>query len=169
MDLRYEHLIRINDGGEPSIAVLSRAELWRGIVLRAARPELFDAGIDETRMLSETRSQMVREVRRGSAVVTERVDLVAETAATLTVVSGTSLAGSTLELRIEEPAPAALFVRFIYELRGADVPEAEAERQALKQAYYFADIEAVQHIRSIAERERAESPARPVTAESAGH
>jgi hypothetical protein len=162
MDLRYEHLIRINDGGEPSIAVLSRAELWRGIVLRAARPELFDAGIDETRMLSETRSQMVREVRRGSAVV-------AETAVTLTVVSGTSLAGSTLELRIEEPAPAALFVRFIYELRGADVPEAEAERQALKQAYYFADIEAVQHIRSIAERERAESPARPVTAESAGH
>jgi len=168
MELRYEHLIRINDRAEESIPLLSRAELWRGVLLRAARPELFDTGIDETRTLSESPAQLLREVRRGSAVVTERVDFAAEESATLTVVSGTSLAGSSLELRIEEPAPEVLFLRFIYDMRGADVPELDAERQALKQAYYFADIETVRHIRSIAERERAADTA-SARAEPAEH
>jgi hypothetical protein len=153
--VRYEHLVQINDLARGDIALLTRSELWRGLVLRAARPELFDDSIDESRALSEDATQLVREVRRGEAIIRERVDLVPEDLVTLTVLDGTGLAGSALSYRIEEPAPGALFVRFAYELRGEGVPDAEPERQALRQAYYYADLQTVSRIREIAAEEAA--------------
>lgn len=151
--MRYEHLVQINDLTRSDIAPLTRTALWNGLVLRMARPELFDETIDESRAVSEDDAQLVRDVRRGNATIRERVDLKPEDLVTLTVLDGTSLAGSALAYRIEEPAAGALFVRFTYELRGEGVPEAEPERQALRQAYYYADLETVRHIREIAERE----------------
>ena len=151
--MRYEHLVQINDLTQVDLLPLTRAELWRGLVLRAARPELFDQSIDESLPVSEDATQLVREVRRGDTRIRERVDLQAEETVRMTVLEGTSLAGSALVFRIEEPAPGALFVRFTYELAGAGVPDAEPERHALRQAYYYADLETVRHIRATAERE----------------
>jgi hypothetical protein len=151
--VRYEHLVQINDPARPDIRALSRAQLWRGLVLRAARPELFDPSIDETRTLEEDAARQLREVRRSAATLTERVEFEPETRVTLTAVAGGGLSGSQLEMRIEEPVPAALFVRFVYELRGPAVPTDAGELQAIRQAYYFADIDVVRHIRTIVEDE----------------
>jgi acetylaranotin biosynthesis cluster protein L len=130
--VRYEHLLQINDPTRPDIRPLSRAQLWRGLVLRAARPEVFDPSIDASRTLEEDPTRQLREVRRSTATVTESVELEPETQVTLTIVGGGGLSGSRLEIRIEEPAPAALFVRFVYELRGPELPTDAGELQALR-------------------------------------
>jgi len=153
--VRYEHLVRINDATRPDIRPLTRAQLWRGLVLRAARPELFDASIDETRTLEEDATRQLREVRRAALTTTERVELEPEARVSLTAVAGSGMSGSVLEIRIEEPAPAALFVRFVYELRGPELPSDDGELSALRQAYYFADLETVRHIRAMVEDELA--------------
>ncbi len=157
--MRYEHLVQINDPGRPDIRPLSREQLWRGLVLRAARPELFDASIDATRTVEEDAARQLSEVRRGAATVTERVELAPDAQVTLTVVGGSGLCGSRLELRIEEPVPHALFVRFVYEVAGEELPTDEGELSALRQAYYFADLETVRHIRSMVEDEVAAAAA----------
>lgn len=149
--MRYEHLVQVNDSTRPDIRPLTRTELWRGLLLRAARPELFDTSIDATTTLEESATSLLREVRRAQRCLTERVELTPETMVTITAVGGSDLAGSHLEMRIEEPAPGALFVRFTYALRGPAVPTDDGERQALKQAYYFADLDTVRHIRVTAE------------------
>ena len=160
--MRYEHLVQINDPSHPDIRPLSRAQLWRGLLLRAARPELFDPSIDATRQIEEGERHQVREVRRSASVLSERVELEPDSRVRLTCIGGSELAGSQLELRIEEPASGALFVRFTYELKGDGVPTDAGELQALRQAYYFADIETVRHIRSMVEDElaAADRPAR---------
>lgn len=149
--MRYEHLVQINDPARPDIQPLDRSQLWRGLVLRAARPELFDLTIDAIRVLEESESHQLREVHRGSSSATERVRLFPQEAVELTAGADTVFAGSVLALRIEEPVPGALFVRFVYALNGSGVPEDDAERRALRQAYYYADIDTVRHIRSLAE------------------
>jgi acetylaranotin biosynthesis cluster protein L len=149
--VRYEHLVQINDPARPDIRHLNRAQLWQGLMLRAARPELFDLTIDTTRVLEETESHQVREVCRGSSTATERVQLFPPEAIELTADPDTVFAGSVLTLRIEEPVAGALFVRFIYSLRGSGVPEDAAEQQALRQAYYFSDIDTIRHIRAMVE------------------
>ena len=154
--MRYEHLVQINEPARPDIRPLSRTELWRGLVLRAARPELFDSSVDGTSTLEESETSQLREVRRSGRSVTERVELTPESLVAITAVSGSDLDGSRLEIRIEEPAPGALFVRFTYALSGAAVPTDEGERQALRQAYYFADLDTIRHIRvSTQDAERA--------------
>jgi hypothetical protein len=149
--VRYEHLVQINDPTRPDIRPLTRTELWRGLLLRAARPELFDTGIDATTTLEESETSQLREVRRAQRRLIERVELTPESLVAITAVGGSDLSGSRLEMRIEEPAPGALFVRFTYALSGPAVPTDEGERRALTQAYYFADLDTVRHIRVTAE------------------
>jgi hypothetical protein len=56
-------------------------------------------------------------------------------------------AGSTLTIRIEEPAPEALFVRLTYEVCGlADVRDDE-EDNARRSAYHASDIERIRQVR----------------------
>jgi len=161
--MRYEHLVQINVPGQPNIRRLDRTQLWAGLVLRAARPELFDLTIDTTRVLEESASHQLREVRRGSSTATERVQLFPKEAIELTAGADTVFAGSVLTLRIEEPVPGALFVRFIYALRGSGIPDDDAERRALRQAYYYSDIDTIRHIRALAETpmDEADDPSAP--------
>ena len=146
--MRYEHLVQINDLERPDLPRLDRAQLWLGLVARAERPQLFDETIDEVRVIERGSNTLERELRRGRLTMRESVRLTPERAVEITAGAGTSLAGSVLEMRIEEPVPDALFLRFTYELRGATVPEDESERRALRQAYYFADLDMVRHIRA---------------------
>jgi hypothetical protein len=146
--VRYEHLVQVNDLQRPDIRPISRSQLWRGLLLRAARPELFDPSIDATRVLEESEQHVLRELCRGPSTSTERVRLIPEETIEFTAEAGTPLAGSMLTLRIEEPAPSALFVRFAYDLRGPGVPEDDAERRALRHAYYYSGIDTVRQIRA---------------------
>jgi hypothetical protein len=59
-------------------------------------------------------------------------------------------AGSTLTIRIEEPAPEMLFVRFTYELCGLAEARDEEEDAARCSAYQTADIERIRQARRFA-------------------
>jgi hypothetical protein len=148
--VRYEHLVQINDLGQPDIPVLERGQLWFGLLARAERPVLFDATIDGTRLLRREGDVLERELARGSSTTRETVSLRPEESIEIGVGAGTGFAGSSLTIAIEKPAPQALFLRFTYELRGPAVPVDEAEQRALRQAYYFANVKLVYQIRALA-------------------
>jgi hypothetical protein len=96
-------------------------------------------------------------VRRGAVTLTEKVRLIPEEAVEFAAQAGTALAGSTLTMRIEEPVPGALFMRFVYELKGTGIPEDDAEQRALRQAYYYADLDTVRRIRAFTEHPAAQA------------
>ena len=148
--MRYEHLVQINDLEQTELPLLERSQLWLGLVTRAERPELFDPTIDATELLHREQHSLQLSCRRASRITLESVRLVPEDSIEVTVGAGSGFAGSRLTVRIEEPAPHALFLRFVYELRGPEVPEDEAERRALRQAYFFADLETTRQIRALA-------------------
>jgi hypothetical protein len=147
--VRYEHLVQINDLEQPDLPVLERAQLWFGLLARAERPALFDATVDGARVLRRDANGLERELSRGSSTTRESVRLRPDESIEIGVGAGTDFAGSRLTIAIEEPLPRALFLRFTYELQGPAVPADEAERRALRQAYYFANLELVRRIRAL--------------------
>lgn len=65
-----------------------------------------------------------------------------------------AFAGSTLTMRIEEPAPEMLFVRFTYDLCGLADARDEQEDTARCSAYQTSDIERIRAARLYATRDR---------------
>jgi hypothetical protein len=147
--MRYEHLVQINDLTRPDFPQLPRAALWIGLLARAERPQLFDPGIDEARIVGRGPNQLQVELRRGSVVAKETIRLEPGRAVEISV-AGAHYAGSTLSIAIEEPEPQALFLRFVYELRGEGLPATDEERTALRSAYYHSNLDTVRHIRELA-------------------
>jgi len=147
--MRYEHLVQINDLARPDLPVLERAQLWLGLLARAERPALFDPSIDSTRVLRRDGPLLERELVRGSRATRETVRLDADSSIEIDVGGGTEFEGSVLRILIEEPQPQALFLRFIYQLAGPAVPVDESEQHALRQAYYYSDLETVYRIRTL--------------------
>ncbi|TAL55552.1 SRPBCC family protein [Pandoraea sp.] len=151
--MQYEHLIEVNDPLNPLIDILSREQLWRGLVLRAEQPELFVLGLDECVIRHRTDALLERELHYGQAVVKDRVvfeplqQVRYETAAT------DQHAGGTLTMSIEEPAHTRLFVRFSYATTLPENSDAEALRYSefVKSAYREADIDTVRRIREYAQ------------------
>ena len=43
--LEFEHIIQVNDLSNDAIAVRSRAQLWRGLILRAQQPDKFNQSL----------------------------------------------------------------------------------------------------------------------------
>ncbi|MBS0374365.1 MAG: DUF1857 family protein [Proteobacteria bacterium] len=150
--MRYEHLVQINDLEQPALPVLGREQLWLGLAARAERPAWFDPSIDSSRELARADGRFEHELRRGPVATRERTTVAAGESLTIAVGGGSGYEGSSLAITIEEPAPRALFLRFVYELRGPSVPEDEGERRALRQAYYHADLEFVRRLREIADQ-----------------
>jgi len=149
--LRYEHLIRINEPSLTPAYWLTRQQLWEGLKHTVLTPQSMDESIDGTTLLELSPQTVRREIRRGPRVNVDEVSLVAERS--LTVRSAeVEFGGSTLTLRIEEPEPNMLFVRFVYELFGLTEPRNEEEDNARRSAYQAADIERIRAVRRYAGR-----------------
>ncbi|MEA5097780.1 MAG: AtaL-like protein, partial [Burkholderiaceae bacterium] len=52
--MKFEHLIEINDLRNPTIAPLTRAQLWRGLVLRAEEPTWFMPHLDACEIIERS-------------------------------------------------------------------------------------------------------------------
>lgn len=138
--LRYEHLVRVNDQTVPRSAWLTRPQLWDGLHHTIMVPQSIDPSIDAATIDSKTTLLIQRRIRRGQTVVTDEVQLAFERSFIIRFDPFDGFAGSSLIVRIEEPAPLALFVRFIYELSSMQVSTAE-EDQARRSAYQASDID----------------------------
>jgi hypothetical protein len=145
--MRHEHLVRINDPGIPRTAWLTRSQLWQGLLHTVTAPQCIDASIDSATINHRCDILMGRTIVRGTLTVCDEVELVAEQRIIVRADSTGAFAGSTLLIRIEEPAPQALFVRFIYELHSNEDASTEEEDTARRSAYQSSDLERIRQAR----------------------
>ena len=149
----FEHLVEINDGQISALIPLTRAQLWRGLVIRAERPQLAVTWLDECRILARGAGYLSRELRFGSLLVRDRVTFLPMHSVVYETEASEAMPASRLTMLIEEPYPGRLFVRFTYaDLGGPRGEPATAPlfSEYLKQAYIDVDIDTVVAIRRLA-------------------
>jgi hypothetical protein len=158
--MRFEHLVQINDPLQPLLTEVSRAQLWRGLLRRAERPAEFILGlagatIDE-RGEEPGRVTLARTLDFGGFRVRDRVLLSSDGSSVTDIEAGAGHAAGRLTIRIEEPQPGSLFLRFVYESgdkgEAGDTDADAATRRLREQAYRSADIDTVWRIRELVER-----------------
>lgn len=166
--MRFEHLVEINDPLMPLISVVSRAQLWRGLVLRAEDPVQFVVGLERATITAREQCEAVTTLARildfGSFQVHDSVRLVAPAHTEITTEAGATWPASRMTITVEEPAPDELYLRFVYELGAAggthDAAGESGQGQDLdaltsalrEQAYTSADFDTVVRIRELAEQ-----------------
>lgn len=147
MTFQHEHLVRINDPALARHFWLSRRQLWNGLRHTVLVPELIDQSIDASAVRELSTGVFSREIRRGNTVAADEVTMIPEQSLTIRADASGPFRGSSLTIRIEEPAPEMLFVRFVYELVGLEDERTEEEDNARRSAYLASDIERVREAR----------------------
>jgi hypothetical protein len=145
--LHHEHIVRINDPANVAGAWLTREQLWAGLHHTVVAPELLDETIDSASVEEIVPGRLRREIRRGRNATNDEVELVPNESLRIRADSAGAFAGSTLTIRIEEPAPGMLFVRFTYDVCGLEDPRDEQEDTARCSAYHSLDIERIRAVR----------------------
>lgn len=148
--LHHEHLIRINDPANTLGEWLTRTQLWEGLRHTVLAPQALDESIDLASVQEKSEGVWARRLCRGSAVSIDEVILVAEESLTIHADAQGAFSGSTLTLRIVEPAPEMLFVRFTYQLFGLEAGRTEEEDTARRSAYTASDTERIREARRYA-------------------
>ena len=150
--MRFEHLVEINDPGNPTLEPLTADQLWQGLVLRAESPELFVLGLDRAEIVARGDGWLERVLHFGQAHISDRVVYVPPRAVRYETAATAEHAGGTLTMTIETPAAGALLVRFVYETTMPNVDASGDDRYAeiVKSAYHEADLDTVRKIREIA-------------------
>jgi hypothetical protein len=156
--MRYEHLVEVNDPRVPLLPLLTRAQLWRGLVRRAEQPWEFVLGLNGATVHARSHEGAVATLTRtldfGSFVVHDRVLLTPLEQTRIETEAAAGFPASSLTIRIEEPHPQRLYLRFVYESAAVDGQgELDAVTVGLRnQAYEQADIDTVGRIRELAEQ-----------------
>ena len=148
--MHYEHLVQINDPNDLEIEPLTREQLWLGLVARAERSQYFLIGMDECRIVERTADTLRREMRFGSTQVRDRVTYEPQVQVCFDVEPTVEVSGARLIIRIEEPQPGELFLRFAYTLQTSSDDAVGALDEYRKSAYRGADIDTVRMIRQLA-------------------
>ena len=149
--LHHEHIVRINDPANAAGAWLTRAQLWAGLQHTVLAPELLDESIDSASIEEIVPGRLRRKIRRGRCAINDEVELVPNESLRIRADAAGAFAGSTLTIRIEEPAPEMLFVRFTYDLCGLEEVRDEQEDTARCSAYHDSDVERIRHVRRFAQ------------------
>lgn len=115
--MRFEHLIEINDPGLPHVQPFSREQLWTGLMLRVSEPQQFPLGPDriDCEPSGDEAGQVKRTLHFGGIQVTDTVHARAGEAVVFVPDPHGDSTPVKLTITIEEPAPATLILRFIYE------------------------------------------------------
>jgi hypothetical protein len=158
--MKFVHLIEINAADNPMIAPLSRAQLWRGLVLRAERPTLFVLGLDACDVTQRTEHGLSRTLQFGNLTVHDEVSFLPQHYVHYHVPQQKDIPASDLTMTIEEPASGALFVRFEYDdhQEASDNAEAEFYDNFRRDAYKESDIDTVRMIRQLAMEGQLDAP-----------
>lgn len=154
--MNFEHLVVINDPADPSPGELSREELWFGLLCRAEDPRPFLPGLETCSILERSGNELVRELKFGSAVIRDRVTLEPMRSVSFETEATDAHAGGVLTIRIEEPAPRQMVLRFHYRTTFCDEEGSPDRAYAayVKSAYHQSDLDTVRVIRMIAQSMR---------------
>jgi hypothetical protein len=145
--LHHEHIVRINDPTNVAGAWLTREQLWAGLHHTVVAPELLDETIDSASIEEILPGRLRREIRRGRCATHDEVELIPNESLHIRADAAGAFAGSTLTIRIEEPAPQMLFVRFTYDVCGLEEMRDQQEDNARCSAYHCLDIERIREVR----------------------
>ena len=150
--MNFEHLLQINDPENPLIDILTREQLWQGLLHRVENPLPFLPGLEACTILEREGNSLLRELDFGPASIQDRVTLVEQHWVRFTIVPSEQHAGGSLTITIEEPEPGFLFLRFAYETTLAKDPNSEerAYIEYVKSAYHQSDVDCVRIIRTLA-------------------
>ena len=150
--MKFSHLIQINDPLNPLIDPLSRAQLWRGLVLRAENPLLFVMALDGFEIVERGENALARKLHFGKLTLRDRVSFSPMQQVRYDIEAAADSPAATLVMTIEEPEAEQLFLRFDYETvhGAAAAPIDEFYSGFAKQAYIEADIDTVSTIRRLA-------------------
>jgi hypothetical protein len=158
--MKFTHLIEINMPGNPLVMMITREQLWRGLVLRTEQPTLFVMALDACEITARATDTISRTLRFGGLHVHDQVTFTPQQVVHYHVPQQESIPASDLTMTIEEPQPGALFVRFEYD----DHNEAlETEEESFyngfrREAYKEADIDTIRVIRELAQQGRLDAP-----------
>jgi hypothetical protein len=150
--MKFAHLVEINDPLNPLIDPLSRAQLWRGLVLRAETPMAFVPWLDQCRIVEKSEDSLARELHYGDLLVRDRVSFLPLQKVVYHVPQQKDIPASQLTMTIEEPQPEVLFVRFEYDdfaTEAADSANAMYD-DFRRSAYQESDIDTIRIIREMA-------------------
>lgn len=147
--LKFEHLVEINDPANPGLVPLSRSQLWQGLVLRAEQPGLFLYGLDACSLDERGPDYLARTLHFGSRRVRDRVSFMPVESTLYEAAATAEYPASRLLIRIEEPAPGHLYLRFRYELEESP-PADDTTAELRRQAYFAADMDTVSRLRQLA-------------------
>lgn len=151
-DMKFEHLIEINDPLNPLLDTLSHEQLWRGLVLAAESPKLFVPHLDECQIVERSDNSFTRRRRFGELVIDDRVVLLPRHQVRYEVPAQQDISASTLVMTIETPTPESLFVRFEYDDgHDAATDAANAMYDDFRRSAYEAnDIDTIGALRELA-------------------
>ena len=149
--MKFEHLVEINDFLNPLVESLTREALWKGLLHSAEEPGEYLAAIDEAKIVAREPDGFDRELHFGSTVIHDHVRLAPLQEIEIRSVATPTIPAARRAMRIEEPAPGELFVRFVYEQFPQGHPPLTPEvAQALKNAWLQADRDLIARIRLLA-------------------
>lgn len=150
--MQFHHLIEINDLRNPLVALLTREQLWRGLVLRAESPQLFMPHLDQCTIVERSAGGITRALRYGELIIRDRVSFTPQQEIRYDIPAQGEISASRLTVRIEEPQPEAFFVRFDYEEGSPETGEAMEDmyNDFRRSAYYEADVDTIALIRQFA-------------------
>lgn len=150
--MKFEHLIEINDPLNPLIDALSRAQLWRGLVLRAEKPKLFVPHLDDAAIEQRPDGGLRRRLRYGDLVIEDTVLLLEQRQVRYDVAAQNDISASSLTMTIEAPTQDTLWVRFQYD-DGHDAATDAANAMYddfRRSAYQESDIDTIRILRELA-------------------
>ena len=152
--MRFEHLIEINDPRNPMVPLLTREQLWQGLMFRAEDATHFLPGLEACIILERSNSRLHRRLDFGRAAIEDTVTWSHHEWMCFTVARSPTHAGGTLTIRIEEPEHGHLFLRFAYATTLGETPGDEDAAYAgfVESAYRESDIETVRVIRALLAR-----------------
>lgn len=150
--MNFEHLIQINDLQNPLVETLNRDQVWQGLLHRVEDATPFLPGLESCTIVERHADHLLRKLDFGAAVIHDRVTLAESQWVRFDILPGEQHAGGSLTITIEEPEPAALFLRFAYATNFAKDPNSEerAYIDYIKSAYHQSDVDCVQIIRTLA-------------------
>ncbi len=130
--IHLSHSVPVNDKARPDLPVLTRSQLWRGLVLRAEDAVPFTPEMTSCAVVERTSaSEFLREVTFRDHPARERVTLFPETRVHFEQVSGPTR--GTIDTVIEEDEAGELRLRFSIDLdvRGI-TPGSEQEQSFIE-------------------------------------
>ena len=146
--MRFEHLMQVNDPRDPRVRPMSRAELWRGLLRRVESPQDFPLGPDRcSTRAGDHGGELFRSVYFGNLGFEDCVRLEPERRLTFTPQPHEGAAPVALTITLEEPAPGALCLRFVYQIDGETTADEKALQPYREQAWLEMDRDMLRTLR----------------------